>query len=129
MVEIWRWPKASLSASLTACMETPRRPAVSRSTSTMRAQAAVLRLGDDVAQCRRACAASRRSRGAQVATSAASLPTSVYWYCARLMRVLIWMSCTGWKYTVTPGTPAPPLLQPVDDRADRGLALRRAASA
>src|SRR5262252_3767160 len=35
MVEIWRWPKASLSASLTACMEMPRRPAVSRSTRTI----------------------------------------------------------------------------------------------
>ena len=45
MVEIWRWPKALLSASLTACMEMPRRPAVSRSTLTNSAQAAVLGLG------------------------------------------------------------------------------------
>ena len=34
MVEIWRWPKASLSVSLIACIETPSRPAVSRSTLT-----------------------------------------------------------------------------------------------
>ena len=30
-------------------------------------------------------------------TSSASLPVSVYWNCARLIRVEIWMSCTGWK--------------------------------
>ena len=36
-------------------------------------------------------------RADQVATSFSSLPTSVYWYCARLMRVLICTSCTGWK--------------------------------
>jgi hypothetical protein len=36
-------------------------------------------------------------RAAQVATSFSSLPTSVYWNCARLMRVLICTSCTGWK--------------------------------
>ncbi len=44
---------------------------------------------------------SARSRSAsfsdQSVTSAASVPVSVYWYCARLDRVLIWMSCTGWK--------------------------------
>ena len=39
----------------------------------------------------------------QVATSFSSLPTSVYWYWARLMRVLICTSWTGWKKTVTPG--------------------------
>ena len=34
MVEIWRCPNASLNVSMMVCMETPRRPAVSRSTST-----------------------------------------------------------------------------------------------
>ncbi len=34
------------------------------------------------------------------------MPTSVYWYCARLTRVEIWMSCVAWKYTVMPGMPA-----------------------
>ena len=37
------------------------------------------------------------SRSAHRLTSAALVPVSVYWYCARLMRVAIWMSCTGWK--------------------------------
>ena len=31
---------------------------------------------------------------------------SVYWNCVRLMRVPIWMSCTGWKNAVIPGMPA-----------------------
>ena len=31
------------------------------------------------------------------ATSPASVLTSVYWYCARLVRVAICTSCTGWK--------------------------------
>ncbi len=34
------------------------------------------------------------------------MPTSVYWYCARLARVEIWMSWVAWKYTVMPGIPA-----------------------
>ena len=37
------------------------------------------------------------SRSDHMMTSSALVPTRVYWYCARLARVLIWMSCTGWK--------------------------------
>ncbi len=96
MVEIWRWPKASLSASLMACMETPRRPAVSRSTFTI-----TRRPPSWASDTTSRKAGEERSFSVsladQVATSFSSLPTSVYWYCARLMRVLICTSCTGWK--------------------------------
>ena len=44
---------------------------------------------------------------------------SVYWYCARLMRVAIWMSCAGWKYRITPGMRSDLLLQPLDDGRHR----------
>ena len=46
---------------------------------------------------RRPLAAACVSLAAQSSTSFASVPVSVYWYCARLSRVEIWMSCTGWK--------------------------------
>ena len=36
-------------------------------------------------------------RADQSETSSVLLPTSVYWNCARLARVLICTSCTGWK--------------------------------
>ena len=62
MVEIWRWPKASLSASLIACIDTPRRLAISRSTLHHGAQAALLGLRDHFAQvrARRAGCSARR---------------------------------------------------------------------
>ena len=73
-----------------------------------RAQAAVLGLRGDLAQHGRRCAASRPAGAVHSETSSVLLPISVYWNCARLVRVLIWMSCTGWKYTVMPGTPPMP---------------------
>ena len=105
MVEIWRWPKASLSASLTACMEMPSRLAVSRSTLTI-ARRPPSWASETTSRSTGALRSFSASLVDQVATSLASLPTSVYWYWARLVRVLIWMSCTGWKYRVTPGMPA-----------------------
>ena len=121
MVEIWRWPKASLSASLTACMETPSRPAISRSTLTIARRPpswASLTTSRSTGEPRSLSV----SLADQVATSLASLPTSVYWYCARLARVLIWMSCTGWKYSVTPGIAGNAGLQALDDLGDGGAA-------
>ena len=73
MVEICRWPKASLSVSVTLCMETPSRPASPRSTSTMDARAALLRLGGDLAQRAGCCAGLCTSLAAHSTTSAASV--------------------------------------------------------
>ena len=44
-------------------------------------------------------------RGAQTLSSSASVSISVYWNWVRLMRVPIWMSCTGCMNTLMPGTP------------------------
>ena len=63
------------------------------------------------------------SLAAQSSTSFASVPVSVYWYCARLSRVEIWMSCTGWKNTIDAGDRGDRLLQPLDDVRHRRLAL------
>ncbi len=61
-----------------------------------RAQAAVLGLGDDLAQPGDVAQLLDQQAG-PLETSSALLPISVYWNCARLVRVLIWMSWTGWK--------------------------------
>ena len=83
MVEICRWPKASFSASLIACMETPRRPAVSRSTLT-RARRPPSCASDTTSRSTGDLRSFSTSLADHVETSSASLPTSVYWYCARL---------------------------------------------
>ena len=96
MVEIWRWPKASPSVSTTVCIDTPSRPAVSRSVSTI--MRSPLSCASEATSSSSGEALSRAaSRAAQRPTSAASLPVSVYWNWPRLERVEIWMSCTGWK--------------------------------
>ena len=64
MVEICRWPNASFSVSMMVCIETPSRPATSRSTWTFMPEAVVLRLGRDIAQQRRRLAAAASSRAA-----------------------------------------------------------------
>ena len=77
MVEICRWPKASLSVSMTVCIETPSRPAISRSTCTFRrkplscaSEATSRRIADERSFC--------ASRAAQSPTSFGSVPVSVY---------------------------------------------------
>ena len=61
------------------------------------AQAAFLRLGRHVAQRRVRRAAPRPAGPTTRRPRRRRCATSVYWYCARLGRVEIWMSCTGWK--------------------------------
>ena len=77
MVEIWRWPKASLKVSTMVCMEMPSRPAVSRSTSTFRrkpsfcaSEATSCMIADERSFC--------ASFDAQSSTSCTSVPVSVY---------------------------------------------------
>ena len=96
MVEICRWPKASLSVSVIACMETPSRPAFSRSISICRRgpPSCASEATSNSAGARRSAAV---SLPAHSITSSRSVDTSVYWYCARLARVEIWMSCVAWK--------------------------------
>ena len=98
MVEICRWPNASLSVSLTICIEMPSRPAFSRSTlmNVRRPRACT---SEATSRSSGECCSCWARRSPQISTSLVSVPTSVYWYCARLRRVPIWMSCTGWKKT------------------------------
>ena len=105
MVEIWRWPNASYSVSATACIDTPSRIAASRSTTTWVRNPSFCW---SVATFSSSGRSARRWRnfGAQTASSAGSVSTSVYWNCVRLTRVPICTSCTGWKNAVMPGMPA-----------------------
>jgi hypothetical protein len=96
MVEIWRWPKASLRASLTACMETARRPAVSRSTLT-KARNPPSWASDTTSRSTGALRSLSTRLADQRETSLVLAPTKVYWNWARLARVEICTSCTGWK--------------------------------
>ncbi len=87
------------------CMETPSRPACSRSTSTF-TRGPPSCASEATSRSAGSPRSLRASLSAHSSTSAASLPTSVYWYCARLERVEIWMSWVAWKYTFMPGMPA-----------------------
>ena len=79
-----------------ACIETPSRPAVSRSTLT-KARKPPSCASDTTSRSTGEMRSFSTRRADHSETSSALLLTSVYWYWARLARVLIWMSCTGWK--------------------------------
>ena len=105
MVEIWRWPKLSYSVSEIACMDTPSRIAASRSTRMKLRRPAFCWSEATLANCGRVRSFAS-SFGAHSASSAGSVSTSVYWNWVRLIRVPIWISCTGWKNAEMPGMPA-----------------------
>ena len=88
--------------SVTVCMEMPRRLAASRSTST-----SMRRPPSCASEATSRSIGFVRRRAANLSdhsmTSFESAAVSVYWYCARLARVLIWISCTVWKKTFIPG--------------------------
>jgi len=77
-----------------ACMDTPRRPAISRSTLT-KARRPPSWVSETTSRRISVVRSFATSLAAHCATSSVLLPTSVYWNCARLARVLICTSCTG----------------------------------
>ena len=102
MVEIWRWPYALFSVSLTACTDTPSRAAFSRSifTNSRAPPSCASEATSRNSGSRPICAASLLAHSV---TSAELVPVRLYWNCARLLRVVICTSCTDWNDTLTPG--------------------------
>ena len=77
MVEICRWPNASLSVSLITCIEMPSRPAFSRST-LMKARRPPSCASEDTSRSVGFARSASTSWSDHLATSAASVATSVY---------------------------------------------------
>ncbi|MNV22477.1 hypothetical protein D3C71_1134520 [compost metagenome] len=103
MVEIWRWPNASYSASATASTLMPRRAAATRSISTCacrpwscRSLATSARAAD--------CCRWASNRGVHCASWSLSGLVRVNWYWVRLIRSSMPSSCTGCRCSVMPGT-------------------------
>ena len=105
IVEIWRWPNASYSVSSIVCTGTPSRLAFSRSIvslSSLPLLARLLSTSESSGRLRNASV----MRAAKAASSPEFTSDSAYWYSVAAMRVSSATSCTGFRYSATPGIPA-----------------------
>ncbi len=103
MVEIWRWPKASYSASAMSAALMPRRAAAVRSISSQAWLPCSARSLATSSSCG-CCCRCETSRGVHSASASMSGLDRLNWYWVRLMRSSIDNSCTGCRYSAMPGT-------------------------
>jgi hypothetical protein len=100
----------------------PRREAVSRSNTSLRAQTLHLLIAGHVAQFRQLLQLLQHLRRVGFSSSALG-SSSVYWNCVRLTRSSTVRSCTGCMNSVMPATFSPVRLQAADHVAGADLAL------
>ncbi len=103
MVEIWRWPKASYSASSMALTLTPRREAVSRSMLKYTCRPRFCRSLATSISSGWSLSASV-SLGVHSSSRAASGDSRLNWNWVRLTRSSMVRSCTGWRNSWMPAT-------------------------